>query len=208
MTQKEMLLKLLEAISKKMVEVEPELTELDSKVGDGDCGLGIKTGFKAVLENLPELSGMSMGMMLKKTGMLLVSNIGGTSGAILGTAFMRMGAKIGDRESLTCVEAGEVLASGMQGMIERGENTQVGDKTMIDAVFPAVEAFNEKAVAGEDIKTIMTAAAAAAKKGSDSTIELIAKKGRASYLGERSIGYRDAGSMAIYYMFEAASELF
>ena len=142
---------------------------------------------------------------MKLTASSLISSIGGTSGAIYGTAFMRMAKalKAGPADSL--VKIGEVLQAGLDGAKMRGENTQVGDKTMIDALEPAVLAFKEKAAAGASIQEACAAATDAAKAGSDSTIDLIAKKGRASYLGERSIGHRDAGSYGIYVFAKAVA---
>lgn len=208
MEQRRILIQLLDTISRKMIEVEPELTELDSKIGDGDCGIGIKTGFSEVLEKIPQWQEDSISDILKKTGMTLVSSIGGTSGAILGTGFMRMAMQAKDKIYLTMKDCADLLCAALKGMSERGENTQIGDKTMIDALTPAVEVFRRAAKTQLNLKQGLREAAVAAKKGSDSTIDMIAKKGRASYLGERSRGNRDAGSMAIYYMFEAARDFF
>ena len=206
MQQNQILLGLVKAIGEKMVAVEPELTELDSQIGDGDCGLGIKTGFAAVVEKLPQWETENSSGILKNVGMTLVSSIGGTSGAILGTGFLRMAMTLKDCNDVGIEDCAHVLRAALRGMCERGENTQVGDKTMIDALEPAVVAFEGNT--GMGCIRALEEAAAAAKKGSDSTIDLVARKGRASYLGERSRGHRDAGSMAICYMFEAARDYF
>jgi len=201
--QKEILFEMLSVLSEKMIVSEKLLTDLDSAIGDGDCGLGIRTGFQKVQQVLPTLQLQSMGGILKKVGSTLVGSIGGTSGAILGTGFMRLGKSLGDKEDIGLKDMHEALESALEGMKMRGEDTKVGDKTLIDALEPAVEAFGNAISFGEDGLTALGKAVSAAKAGSDSTIPLIARKGRASYLGERSIGHRDAGSMAIFLMFES-----
>ncbi len=207
-TQTETLLDLLEAISRKIIASEALLTELDSAIGDGDCGAGMKLGFETVLARLPGLRDKSMGIILKQTGMALTSSIGGSSGALYGTAFLRMGGKVGEQNPVTALLAAQALRAALEGIKQRGEGTVTGDKTMVDALEPAVEAVEKGAAEGFGPHALARAALAAARAGSDRTIAMIARKGRASYLGERSIGHRDAGSMAIVLMFEAASEFF
>lgn len=201
--QKEILFEMINALSEKMIESEKLLTDLDSAIGDGDCGLGIKTGFQKVQQVLPTLQMLSMGGVLKKVGSTLVGSIGGTSGAILGTGFMRLGKSLGDKENIDLKDMYEALENALLGMQMRGEDTKVGDKTLVDALQPAVEAFKNAVSSGENGSDALTKAVSAARVGSDSTIPLIARKGRASYLGERSIGHRDAGSMGIFLMFES-----
>ena len=205
--EKKSLLGLLRAISNAMIEAEAKLTEYDSAIGDGDCGQGIKAGFTAVLESLKGAEGKSGTDILKATSMALISAIGGTSGAIYGTAFMKMAAA-SKNSGGTLIDAANILEAGLNGAKMRGEDTKVGDKTLIDALEPAVYAFKAKAEAGAGIEEACAAASAAAQAGSDSTIPLIAKKGRASYLGERSIGHRDAGSYGIAVICRAAEEYF
>jgi len=207
-SQKKILLELLEVICKKMVESEKILTELDSCIGDGDCGSGLKLGFQTVKEKLPTFTDQTMGNILKKVGMTLVATIGGTSGAIFGTGFMRLGKVIGDKETVTTNDVIAALKDALEGMKIRGEGTKVGDKTLIDALEPAVEELSKYLIEDSDIVEAVEKATEAAEKGSDSTINLIARKGRASYLGERSIGHRDAGSMAIYLIFDVVNNYF
>ncbi|MDR3225103.1 MAG: dihydroxyacetone kinase subunit L [Clostridiales Family XIII bacterium] len=195
----------LRAISNAMIAAEHELTELDSALGDGDCGQGMKTGFTAVLEALQDGDGLSPNDVLKKTAMALISAVGGTSGAIYGTAFMKMAAAAKEPPA-DLVGVADILEAGLNGAKMRGEDTKIGDKTLVDALEPAVYAFKEKAVAGASLQEALDAALDAAQKGSDSTIDLIAKKGRASYLGERSIGHRDAGSYGIVVIAQAARD--
>lgn len=205
---KETLLGLLEAVSRKLIDAEKTLTELDSAIGDGDCGAGIKRGFQLVLDKLPSFKEETMGGILKQVGLTLSSSIGGVSGAIYGTGFIRAGTKTGDKEDLSLQNVHEVLQAFLEGIKIRGEGTKIGDKTLVDALEPAIEAFGKSATEGGEFKIALRRALEAARKGSDSTIPLVAKKGRASYLGERSAGYRDAGSMVICLMFEAACDFF
>ena len=206
--QKAQLLQLLEAVGHKLIGAEKELTDLDSAIGDGDCGSSLKTGWTLILEKLPSLTNQTMGGVLTQTGMAIMSSVGGVSGAIYATAFLRAGKKIGPKTELTATDAHEALVAALNGMKERGEGTKVGDKTLVDALEPALEAFGAAAEAGEPVNAVLEKALAAARKGSDSTIPLVARKGRASYLGERSVGHRDAGSMVICLMFEAARDLY
>ncbi len=203
---KEILLGLIESISHKLISAEKTLTELDSAIGDGDCGQSIKKGFSAILEKLPEIKDQTIGSILKQLGMIFSANVGGVSGAIYATGFIRAGKEIGDREKLDLFEIHKVLMAALGGVKERGEGTKVGDKTMVDALEPAIDAFSEAANDGANAQVAIEKALEAARKGSDATINLQARKGRASYLGERSIGHRDAGSVVICLMFEAAND--
>ncbi len=193
-------------LSSAMIAAEPVLTELDSALGDGDCGQGMKAGFTAVIEGLKNAEGDSSSDILKKTGMALVSAIGGTSGAIYGTAFLKMAAAARNAKTADLMDVAAILEAGLNGAKMRGENTQVGDKTLVDSLEPAVYAFKAKAESGASLLEACRAATEAAQAGSDSTIGLIAKKGRASYLGERSIGHRDAGSYGIVVICKAAED--
>jgi len=206
--QKKILLELLEVICKKMIESEKILTELDSCIGDGDCGSGIKLGFQTVNEKLPTFTDQTMGNILKKVGITLTATIGGTSGALFGTGFMRLGKVIGDKETVTTNDVIAALKNALEGIKIIGGETKIGDKTLIDALEPAIEALSNYLIGGNDIVDAVEKATEAALKGSDSTINLIARKGRASYLGERSIGHRDAGSMAIYLIFDTVNNYF
>ncbi len=206
--QKEQLLKVLEAIGEKLIAAEKTLTELDSPIGDGDCGASLKTGWLVVLDRLPSLKSQSMGGILNQVAIAFMSSVGGVSGAIYATAFMRAGKKIGAKAHLALPEVHEVLIAALEGMKERGEGTKVGDKTLVDALEPALQAFGAAVIEGDPVESVLEKALSAARKGSDSTISLVARKGRASYLGERSVGHRDPGSVVICLMFEAAHDLY
>ncbi len=204
-TQKEILIGVIGAISDKLISAEKMLTELDSQVGDGDCGIGIKRGFEAVKEEIPQLYDLELGDILKKVGFTLAYTIGGTSGAMLGTGFLEAGKSVAEKIEIDRQDIAQALENANAVIKRRGGNTRLGDKTLIDALQPAVEAVNKAAAAGHtDILSILEQAYQAAKEGSDATVDLAAKKGRASYMGERSRGHRDPGSVVIYFMFEAA----
>ena len=202
----ETLLQLMGAVGNKLIAAEQTLTELDSAIGDGDCGASIKKGFQILLDKIPSWDGASIGKILKQSGLALSSSIGGVSGALYATAFMRAGKLIGKKEELSLSVVHKALEASLEGIKERGEGTKVGDKTLVDALEPAVHAFGTAVESGCQLSEVLAQAMEAARKGSDSTIPLIAKKGRASYLGERSAGHRDAGTMVICLMFEAAHD--
>ncbi len=212
--QKDTLINIIESISRKLIEAEKILTDLDSPAGDADCGSGVRRGFEAVTKIIPELGQMELGDILKKVGFTLAYTIGGTSGAMLGTGFIETGKSIGDKKEPDAKDWIAALENALAVIKRRGGNTQVGDKTLVDSLEPAIMAM--KNLVGPDIPSgnsqinmlsIIEAAVAAAKEGSDKTIEMVARKGRASYLGERSKGHRDPGSLVIVIMFEAALEV-
>jgi dihydroxyacetone kinase-like protein len=206
--QKDQLLRLLEAVGKKLIAAERTLTDLDAAIGDGDCGASLKKGWQLILDRLPSLKQQTMGGILNQVAMVIMSSVGGVSGAIYATAFMRAGKKVGAKDSLTLAEVHEVLNSVLEGIKERGEGTMMGDKTLVDALEPALQAFGQALRNGEPADKVLQKALAAGRRGSDSTIPLVARKGRASYLGERSAGHRDPGSYVICLMFEAANDLY
>ncbi len=175
------------------------LTDLDRQIGDADHGANMDRGMKAVADLDPS-DFPSAADYLKKAGMTLVSTVGGASGPLYGTFFLRVGtawAKADDAVSL-----GEALRAGLEGIIQRGK-AQVGDKTLVDALSPALDAYD--AHVSEGIAPALQAAAVACAQGRDATIPLVAHKGRASYLGERSAGHQDPGATSMTMLIEAAS---
>lgn len=177
------------------------LTDLDRQIGDADHGSNLARGMKAVTALISATDFASPSELLKKAGMTLVSTVGGASGPLYGTFFLRMaGAITGAQSAVTEFEAG--LKAGLEGIQARGKST-AGEKTMIDALSPAYAAFTEAADSG--LAEALTAAAKAAVLGRDSTIPMLATKGRASYLGERSIGHLDPGAASITMLLEAAA---
>jgi len=206
--QKEQLLRLLEEVGQRLIAAEKILNDLDAAIGDGDCGTSLKKGWELVLDRLPSFNNQTMGDILDRVARTIMSSVGGVSGAVYATAFLRAGKKIGARDRLTLSEAHEVLHAALEGMKERGEGTKVGDKTLVDALEPALQAFSHAVGEGNTADKVLERALGAARKGSDSTVPLVARKGRASYLGERSAGHRDPGSVVICLMFEAARDLY
>ncbi len=205
-SQKEMLINIIESISKRLIEAEKILTDLDSPAGDADCGSGIRRGFEAVTKIIPELGQMELGDILKKVGFTLAYTIGGTSGAMLGTGFIETGKSIGDKKEPDASDWVTALENALAVIKRRGGNTQIGDKTLVDSLEPAIMAMKNLVGSQVNMFSIIEAAVAAAKAGSEQTIEMVARKGRASYLGERSKGHRDPGSLVILIMFEAVLE--
>lgn len=204
---KETLIGIIESIAKKLIDSEKILTELDSHIGDADCGAGIRRGFEAVLSGLGELRDYDPPDILKKVGFTLASTIGGTSGAMLGTGFIETGKSLSNSTDISIGAIANALEDALTIIKRRGGNTEVGDKTLVDALQPAIESIKASAESGEqNIESVLEKACAAAREGSDRTVDMVARKGRASYLGDRSKGHRDPGSVYITLMFEASLE--
>jgi dihydroxyacetone kinase-like protein len=183
------------------------LTKLDSAIGDADHGINMDRGFKKVMEKLPDSADKDIGAILKAVGMTLVSTVGGAAGPLYGTFFMRAGMAVDSKDELSSQDVVEMFEAALQGVIMRGK-AELEDKTMVDALTPAVEALKESVAAGEDLSAGLAKATDAAEAGMEATIPLVAKKGRASYLGERSAGHQDPGATSTYLLIKAASETF
>jgi dihydroxyacetone kinase-like protein len=181
------------------------LTQLDSAIGDADHGTNMARGFKKVLEKLPSVADKDIGNILKTTGMTLISSVGGASGPLYGTFFMRSGMAMAAKEELSDEDLLKLLEAGVEGIVQRGR-AQLEDKTMIDAWYPALDALREAMANGSNTIEALKASVAGAEKGMKATIPLQAKKGRASYLGERSIGHQDPGATSSYLMLHALLE--
>ena len=181
------------------------LTELDSPIGDADHGTNMARGFKKVTEKLPEFQDKDIGNVLKSVGMTLISSVGGASGPLYGTFYMRSGMAVTSKEELDPAELSKLLHAGVEGVVSRGR-AQLEDKTMYDAWAPALEAYDQALSDGQDEVGAMEAAVAAAEQGMKDTIPLQARKGRASYLGERSIGHQDPGATSSYLILNALLE--
>jgi dihydroxyacetone kinase-like protein len=181
------------------------LTELDSAIGDADHGSNMDRGFAAVVAVIDETEFDSVDELLKKTGMTLVSKVGGASGPLYGTFFLRFGTALTGKE-ITATSVGEALRAGVGGVLARGK-PELGDKTMYDAWAPALDAYDAAVAGGADLADALQAAADAAAKGRDATIPLVARKGRASYLGERSAGHLDPGATSTTLLLESAARI-
>lgn len=184
--------KLLEEIAAKIKENRQFLTDLDQVIGDGDHGINMDRGFSKVLEKIPSMPD-DVSMCMKQTGMTLVSTVGGAAGPLYGTAFMKAGDAIKGKEEVSVEDAIVMMDAAIQGVMKLGKAT-TGEKTMLDSLVPAYETLKECLEAGENAKVCFTKAVEAAEAGVEYTKTIIATKGRASYLGERSIGHQDPGA--------------
>jgi dihydroxyacetone kinase-like protein len=198
---KDTLLRWLEAYARDLQENREYLTELDGAIGDNDHGINMARGFGAVLEALPNERDKPIDALLKAVGMTLIRTVGGASGPLYGTVFLRMAQAAADKETLSASDLGALLAAGEKGIVDRGKAAP-GEKTMLDVWHPAVRAYEEAEGAGGDLASALQAAATAAEGGMKDTIPLVARKGRASYLGERSAGHQDPGATSSYLLFK------
>ncbi|MEV0282916.1 MULTISPECIES: dihydroxyacetone kinase subunit DhaL [unclassified Kribbella] len=180
------------------------LTELDSAIGDADHGANMDRGFQAVVALLDESTFASADELLKKAGMTLVSKVGGASGPLYGTFFLRFGTALAGVSPITPEAIGEAFKAGVGGILARGK-AELGDKTMYDAWAPALDAYDAAVASGSDLAGALNAAAEAAAKGRDATVPLVARKGRASYLGDRSAGHQDPGATSTTLLLESAA---
>ncbi|GAB3478196.1 dihydroxyacetone kinase subunit DhaL [Amycolatopsis cihanbeyliensis] len=183
----------LRAVSEVVAEHRDELVELDRVIGDADHGENLQRGFSAVVSTLDTAVPETPGAVLKVAATTLISKVGGAAGPLYGTGFLRAATTLADRSELDPAGVAGALRAGLEGVRARGKAEQ-GDATMVDALIPAVEAAERAAEAGDGIAEVLSAAADAADKGAESTVPLVARKGRASYLGERSVGHLDPGA--------------
>jgi phosphoenolpyruvate---glycerone phosphotransferase subunit DhaL len=191
-------------IAETAIENEKYFGDLDSVVGDGDFGYSLARGFEKLLEGWDDLDRSSAGAFLKRTGMVIASRIGGTSGPIWGTAFIRAGTAAGDAE-VTGDLVVAMLRASAEGIKARGQS-DVGDKTLLDALVPMTDRLEAELAAGASGQEAIRAAAATAREAAEATSGMVAKRGRASYTGERSRGSVDAGAMAVAVIAERISE--
>lgn len=205
MITREHILKWLTAYADAVNAQADELNRLDAALGDGDFGASMQRGLGAVQSKLPSVSDKDIGALFKTVGMTLVSTMGGTSGPLLGTLFIQMGGKAQGKSELSLNDWTEALQAGVDGVMARGK-AQVGDKTMLDAFVPAVEALQAATAQHAPLGVALQRAADAAKFGRDETAQLVARKGRASYVGERGVGNVDPGAANAYLFVQAMAE--
>ena len=186
-------------------ERREELTALDAAIGDGDHGLNIQRGFHKAAEKLHAQEGQDLGSLAKSTGMTLLSSVGGASGPLYGTLFLKAAPALNGKTDLDTATLAQAIADGVAGLAARGQAV-VGDKTMIDVWQPAAAALQQAAADGADLATASAKAAAVAQEAAESTIPLVAKKGRASYLGERSAGHKDPGAASSALLLQCLAE--
>jgi dihydroxyacetone kinase-like protein len=201
----EQVIRFIEGVAARIKEHRDELVQLDSAIGDADHGINMDRGFTMVLEKLPTVADKDIGTILKTVGMTLVSTVGGASGPLYGTAFIRAGMALADRYELTPAEVVAALEAALEGIMARGK-AQRGEKTMVDAIGPGVDVLKEAQASGEDFVSAMRRAVAATEAGMKATIPMLATKGRASYLGQRSIGHQDPGATSSFYIAQVMLE--
>src|SRR5215208_3204389 len=201
----EQVIHFVEGVAASIKEHRDYLVQLDSAIGDADHGINMDRGFTTVLEKLPTVTDKDIGTILKTVGMTLVSTVGGASGPLYGTAFIRAGMALADRYELTPAEVVAALEAALEGIMARGK-AQRGEKTMVDAFAPGIDVLKEAQANAEDFVSAMRRAVAAVEAGMKATIPMLATKGRASYLGQRSIGHQDPGATSVFYIAQVLLE--
>ena len=186
-------------------EKKDYLTDLDAAIGDADHGINMNRGFSAVTAELGNNEPADNSSLLKTVAMTLIKTVGGASGPLYGTFFLRAAAACEGKENLVPADVIALFDAGLAGVVQRGK-TELNDKTMVDALSPAVAAMKKTFETGAGLKEILTDGAAAAEAGMKSTIGMLARKGRASYLAERSIGHQDPGATSSFLLLKTAAE--
>jgi phosphoenolpyruvate---glycerone phosphotransferase subunit DhaL len=190
----------LDLFATRLRDRREELTALDSAIGDADHGINMDRGFTAVTAKVAGMGDVQLGETAKTVGMTLISTVGGAAGPLYGTFFLRLATGFGDSGSVDAAGLGAALRAGLDGVVARGK-AELDDKTMVDAMSPAVDAYDASTADG--IPAALTAAADAAAVGRDRITPLVARKGRASYLGERSANHQDPGATSTTILFES-----
>jgi dihydroxyacetone kinase-like protein len=190
---------------KVFAEERQQLTEMDQAVGDGDFGISLDRGFTAVQAELSANPPADPGSVFKNVATVLIKTMGGSSGPLLGTFFLRAGATCAGKAELAPADVVALFQAGVEGLQQRGK-AELGDKTMMDAWLPAVDAMRGALEAGSGLTEILDRGAAAAEAGARATIAMQARKGRGSYLGERSVGHPDPGAIAVHLLLKAAAD--
>jgi dihydroxyacetone kinase-like protein len=200
------ILRWLERIADVLHENAAYLTQLDSAIGDADHGINMDRGFKAVRDKFPTIATMDIATQLKTVGTTLVSTVGGASGPLYGTAFLRAGVAVAGKQQLGSADVVAMLEAFLGGIVARGK-AQPGEKTMVDALTPAVAAAKQALNDDLSLKELASRATQAAEEGMKATIPMLATKGRASYLGERSVGHQDPGATSSWLILRSLTEI-
>ena len=195
----------VKAVASVISEKSTYLTELDAAIGDADHGANMDRGFKAVMKKMPEISDKDIGTIFKTVGMTLISTVGGAGGPLYGTFFLQIGMKTAGKMELNLTDWTDALEAALNGVIMRGK-AELGDKTMVDALTPAVATLKQSLPEGQPINRALELSAEAARQGMEGTIPLVARKGRASYLGERSAGHQDPGATSSFLILQTAAD--
>lgn len=180
------------------------LTDLDAAIGDADHGINMDRGMAAVVGVLDEAAPADMSALCKQVGMTLVKSVGGASGPLYGTFFLRLAGALGSGDRLDAADFAKALRAGVEGVVQRGR-AEAGDKTMFDALAPALDALDAALASGSGLDAALTEATLAAENGRDATESMVARKGRASYLGQRSVGHIDPGAASAAMLIAAAA---
>ncbi|HEY3264842.1 MAG TPA: dihydroxyacetone kinase subunit DhaL [Actinomycetota bacterium] len=188
-----------------VAENKAYLTDLDSAIGDADHGINMDRGMQAAVAKIDGIPQGDVGNLLKTVGMTLVSTVGGAGGPLYGTLFLQMGAATAGRPELSPEDWAGALTKGIEGVVMRGK-AELGDKTMVDALVPARDALTSALADGVAFDEALKRSAAGAEEGMVATVPLVARKGRASYLGERSAGHQDPGATSSYLLLRTAAE--
>lgn len=196
----------ISAVAAVLEENRDYLTRLDSAIGDADHGMNMSRGFQAVMTKLPTISDKDIGTIFKTVGMTLVSTVGGAAGPLYGTFFMQAGSASIGKQELTVADWSAALESAIAGVVMRGKAV-LGDKTMVDSLTPALEALKAAIAEQQPLTAALERSAQAAEQGMLATIPLVARKGRASYLGERSAGHQDPGATSSYLILKSAAQV-
>lgn len=205
MADSKKVLEIIKAIGLEMEAHKGYLTELDQPIGDSDHGINLARGFGAVEQKLPSLEGKDIGTILKTVGMTLVSTVGGASGPLYGTAYMKAGMAVAGKLEVDKADFLTLMDAAIQGVAQRGK-AETGEATMLDAMVPSLKALKEADAQGKDVKEMLAAGIEAAWAGAESTKDMIATKGRASYVGERGLGHQDPGATSYSYMLQVIGE--
>jgi len=197
MVTKQQILQWFQAVAVVLEQNKDYLTELDAAIGDADHGINMNRGFQKVISQLPSVADKDIGSILKTVSMTLLSSVGGASGPLYGTMFLRASTAVAGKSELSDEDLVALLQAAVDGIIQRGK-ANLGDKTMLDALSPASDAFKQAVANNVSTQEALQQAVAAAEEGMNKTIPLVAKKGRASYLGDRSSGHQDPGATSAY----------
>jgi dihydroxyacetone kinase-like protein len=197
----------IRAYADEVAEHRVELVQLDTAIGDGDHGTNMDRGMRKAVEKLDGVEGEDIGALLKTVGMALVSSVGGAAGPLYGTLFLQMGTASAGRDALDLTGWTDALEAGVKGVQARGK-AEPGDKTMVDALLPALDTLRAAADDGTELGDALRRSADAAAEGMRATVPLEARKGRASYLGPRSVGHQDPGATSSHMLLDVAAATF
>lgn len=201
----EQFIRWIKAYAKIIEEQKEQLTDLDREIGDGDHGVNMNRGFAAVEKKLESAPVGGLGGIAKLIASTLISTVGGASGPLYGTFFLKMAITLGAKSEVSGEDLQKAMEAGVQGIKTLGKSDE-GEKTMLDTLCPALKAFAQALSESKSTAEAFAVAAEAAKSGMEATTPMLAKKGRASYLGERSVGHQDPGATSAYFLIKSAAE--